>query len=119
MSDAQNALDIQNMSIAELEQLRIDAAEQIQIQTEKEVKQDLREIVAIAKRRNFSVIEILKALRDAGALTFGGEKTGEVRKVYYNPKYPLELYVGIGRKPKWLIELEEKEGDIEKYSFEP
>lgn len=111
-------MDISELSISELEDLKKRAAEEIENQLQKQTKQQLREIGDIAKNNNFTVFEVLKALRDNDSLVFSTDQGAGARKIYYNPKFPLDMYMGIGRKPKWLTEMENSGIDIENYTFE-
>lgn len=104
-------------SVQELKEFKDGLNEQILVQKEKEARTALADIAKIVKGNNLIISEILRVLKNSNAIKFSASESDEPQTVYYNPKNPLELYAGMGRKPNWLVEMEEEGIDYTQYSF--
>lgn len=113
-----NGKPLEDCSVEELEQFKLSVGKNLEAIASKENRNALKDIVKIAKNNKLSVIDVIKVLKDSHALNLSLDAKGNPRPIYYNPECPLELYSGWGRKPAWLMQLEESGADIEKYKFE-
>jgi DNA-binding protein H-NS len=104
------SINLDALSIAELEQLKNNAAAMVEQKRDQAIKSAREQIQKIAADVGLSV-EALMGLKKAGTAgklakkTGGAKKTSAGKKVeakYRNPKNPQETWSGRGRKPVWL-----------------
>lgn len=115
MTAEYNGKPLSECSIEELEAFKLAVGETIEKVSGKQSRSALKTIVNLVKENNFTVMDVIKALREADALEFGKDAQGNTRPTYYNPEFPLDIYSTFGRKPTWFTKLEESGEDIEKY----
>jgi DNA-binding protein H-NS len=98
------SINLDNLSIAELEQLKINAAAMVEQKREQAIKAAREQIQKIAADVGMSVEELM-GLKKASPAGKPAKKGGTGKKVdakYRNPKNPEETWSGRGRKPVWL-----------------
>lgn len=110
-----NGKPLSECTIEELENFKLSVDAKLGKLSGKETRSALKTIINVVKENNFTIMDIIKALRDADALQFGMDANGNTRPTYYNPQFPLEMYSSFGRKPNWFAQLEESGEDMEKY----
>lgn|SRR5690554_5830117 len=105
------SINLDALSIAELEKLTKDAAVLVEKRREQALKDAREQILAIAAGVGMSVEELLGLKTGNSAATKTGRTKGKgkskisgkkVAAKYMNPKNPEETWTGRGRKPSWL-----------------
>lgn len=64
----------------------------------------LNSIVVNVIKNQFSLEEIVVALRDKGAIFDKNYKNGQPQRLYQDPENELDIWCGAGRQPEWLRE---------------
>lgn len=106
------AVNLNNLSIQELEDVVAQANDLIEQRREEAVASARAEIERIAASTGYSVQDLL-GLRNARGRKAGSRKP--VVEKYRNPKDPTQTWSGRGKRPKWLQEVLEKGGKLENY----
>jgi DNA-binding protein H-NS len=105
------AVNLNNLSIQELEDVIAQANDLIEKKREQAVAKARADIEKIAASTGYSVQDLL-GLRNARARKAGAKKVADK---YRNPKDPTQSWSGRGKRPKWLQEVLEKGGKLENY----
>lgn len=105
------AVNLNNLSIEELEDLIAQAQDLIEEKREQAVAKARAEIEKIAAGTGYSVQDLL-GLRGRGKRN-GAKKT--VADKYRNPKDPAQTWSGRGKRPRWLQEMLEKGAKLENF----
>lgn len=105
------AVDLNNLSIQELEKVIADARERIEEKREEAVARARADIERIAASTGYSVEDLLG---------MGKSRTRvSTRKVvadkYRNPRDPSQSWSGRGKRPRWLQELLDQGGKLENF----
>lgn len=106
---------LENLSIEELRVLQVKAGELIKEKVEAKAQEDIDSIINLMKENQIPLSKLFRAIRINNAIFLDKNKDGSLRKIYYNKNNPLELFDGIGRKPKWFKDLEDSSVDLEEH----
>lgn len=99
---------IENMSYKELLDLQKRVKAAISQRRETEQAQARRKILELARQSGLDVSELVGAKAP--------RKTKKAAVKYRNPADPSQTWTGRGRKPKWLVEALQKDGNIERFA---
>lgn len=105
------AVDLNNLSIQELEKVIADARERIEEKREEAVARARADIERIAASTGYSVEDLLgmgKSRTRAGTRKVVADK-------YRNPRDPSQSWSGRGKRPRWLQELLDQGGKLENF----
>lgn len=89
------SIDLDRLSVAELEQLIRDAGALIDVVKRQQYAQLRRSLEAQAREAGFDVYELFGIDRSKGARRVAAS-------TYRNPKDPEEIWAGIGKRPYWI-----------------
>lgn len=106
------AVDLNNLSIQELEDVISQANDLIEQKREETVVRARAEIEKIAAGAGYSVEDLL-GLRDTRGRKAAARKS--LPDKYRNPKDPSQTWSGRGKRPKWLQEVLEKGAKLESF----
>lgn len=105
------AVDLNNLSIQELEKVIADARERIEEKREEAVARARADIERIAASTGYSVEDLLGMGKSRARVA--------TRKVvadkYRNPRDPSQSWSGRGKRPRWLQELLDQGGKLENF----
>jgi DNA-binding protein H-NS len=106
------AVNLNNLSIQELEEVISQANNLIENKREQAVAKARADIEKIAASTGFSLQDLL-GLRHARGKKAGARKA--VADKYCNPKNPEQSWSGRGKRPKWLQEMLDKGAKLESF----
>lgn len=107
------AADLDNLTIAELEQLIADAQARIEKKREEAVAQARADIERIAASTGYSLQDLLGMGKPRPRSSSGRGRT--VAQKYRNPRDPSQSWSGRGKRPRWLQEELEQGGKLENF----
>jgi DNA-binding protein H-NS len=89
------SIDLTSLSVAELEQLILDAGARLEFEKRQQSAQLRRSLEAQAREAGFDVYELLN---------IGSNKRAKrvAASTYRNPKNPEQTWAGIGKRPDWI-----------------
>jgi DNA-binding protein H-NS len=106
------AVNLNNLSMAELEDVIAQATTLIEQRRDEAVAKARADIERIAASTGYSVHDLL-GLRNARGKKAGSRKI--VADKYRNPKDPSQTWSGRGKRPRWLQEVLEHGGKLENF----
>ena len=95
-------VNLEKMSLAELNQLAKDVAKAVRGYEAKQRAKALKEIQAIAKKHGVSLGDIVGGTAGKKAAKKPGKKRGKVAPKYRNPDDAAQTWTGRGRQPLWF-----------------
>ena len=104
-------IQLDKMSVKELEALEIELQDAIIARKLAEKAEVKEKLAALAEKSGFSMDELFGRGRRSGA---NGSK-GKVAPKYRNPQNPSETWTGRGRMPLWIKTLTDKGAKREKF----
>lgn len=93
--------DLDNLSVLELEQLIVDARQQIQQRQKADIQKIYLQIVQLASSIGMNPEDVIQEGRSRTVRKEKDEKP-KVAPKYQNPENPSETWSGRGRTPLWL-----------------
>lgn len=108
------AVNLNNMSVQELEDLIAQANEMIEAKREQAVAKARADIEKIAASTGYSVHDLL-GLRGGRSKKASAKKT--LADKYRNPKDPSQTWSGRGKRPRWLQEMLAKGAKLESFQI--
>lgn len=87
-------MNLNSLSLAELKKLQKDVAQAIAGFEERQRREALAELEAIAKEKGFSLAELTAEI--------GKKKRKPAAPKYANPADPEQTWTGRGRRPRWV-----------------
>lgn len=116
MSNVENIeKTLDNLSIEELRALQCKAGDLIKEKVEAETQESIDSIITVMKKNQIPLSKLFRAIRINNAIYLEKNKDGSARTIYFNKNNPLELFDGIGRKPKWFKDLENSGVDLKEH----
>lgn len=106
------AVDLNNLSIEELERVIADARERIEEKREEAVARARADIERIAASTGYSVEDLLGMGKSRPK---GARPHRTVADKYRNPRDPSQSWSGRGKRPRWLQELLDQGGKLENF----
>lgn len=97
------AIDLSQMSVAELQQLAKDVEKALKVAAETERKTALQAARFAAQEHGFELDELMS---DAGAAKVKGKGAAKNPPKYRNPENPDQTWSGRGRRPAWIAQAE-------------
>lgn len=94
------SVDITGLSVAQLEQLVVDAKARIEVVKKQQLAEVRRRLEADAKAAGFDIYELFAGR--AGRSTGGDTVKRSVAPKYRNPGNSSETWTGRGKQPIWL-----------------
>lgn len=107
------AVDLNNLSTEELEQVIAEARARIEHKREEAVVKARAEIERIAASTGYSVKDLLGMGKPRPRA--GTAKAAAVADKYRNPRNPEQSWSGRGKRPRWLQEQLAKGGKLESF----
>lgn len=97
-------LDMKSLSVEDLRKIKAQAEEQLWEKNQKRIKELREEARELSREIGLPVADIfgIKAAKTSRA------KSGKASPKYQNPLNPKQKWSGLGRKPKWFVELIEQ-----------
>ncbi|MFZ5561988.1 MAG: H-NS family nucleoid-associated regulatory protein [Pseudomonadota bacterium] len=108
------AVNLNNLSVQELENVIVQANELIEAKREQAVAKARADIEKIAAGTGYSVSDLL-GLRQAPGRKARARKGTAAADKYRNPKDPSQTWSGRGKRPRWLQEMLEKGAKLESF----
>lgn len=109
MESTVKEIQLDKMSVKELEALEVEIQEAIADRKLAEKAEMKEKLAAMAEKNGYSVEELFGKSRRAGA------PRGKVAPKYRNPSNPSETWTGRGRMPLWIKTLTDKGAKREKF----
>lgn len=106
---------LSSLSIEELRLLQSKADDLIKEKSEAEAQENIDSIITLMKKNQIPLSKLFRAIRINNAIYLEKNKDGSLRTLYFNKNNPLEVFDGIGRKPKWFKDLEESGVDLKEH----
>lgn len=97
---------IGSLSLDQLKELKLEANKLIKLKQQEETQQNIDQIIKLLKDNKIPLSKLFRAIRINNAIYHSEAKDGKLRPIYYNKNNPLEVFDGVGRKPKWFKDLE-------------
>lgn len=107
------AVDLNKLTLEELQQLIADAQAHIEVRREEAVAQARADIERIAASTGYSLQDLLGMGKPRARSSSSGRRT--VAQKYRNPRDPSQSWSGRGKRPRWLQDELEHGGKLENF----
>lgn len=107
------AVDLNKLTLEELQQLIADAQAHIEVRREEAVAQARADIERIAASTGYSLQDLLGMGKSRARSSSSGRRT--VEQKYRNPRDPSQSWSGRGKRPRWLQDELEHGGKLENF----
>lgn len=111
---AGSKINLENMSVAELQQLAKDVEKAIEQRKNHEAKTTLDEVKALVASRGFNLDELMQ-LAAAKSNPSAKKVLGKAPVKYRDPSHPENIWTGRGKLPGWMVKA--MEGGKKKEDF--
>lgn len=95
---------LENYTIEEIDALAKAAKKVIEQRQKKNRTKDLNDIALLVIKNQFSLEDVVLALKEKNAIFDKNYQNGQPQRVYQNPNDETDIWGGAGRQPDWLRE---------------